>query len=488
MMTVPQSWMKPPLLAKLRATLALSAQLRQARRDPNAFVELCFRGVTQAKLHRDLQGFLSKQRRALIELPRDHGKTTQVCARLVWELGHNPSLRIILVCAAESLAVNRGRFLRDAIAENPLVRLVFPDLVPWRPWAVNAFAVERDGDMIGPSVAAFGIGGTSTGNRADLLVCDDIVDVKAVYSKAERDRVSDDFFNNLLNLLEPDGRFWGLCTPWHADDLNARLKRSGEFALFRKPIGKNLRAVWHERWSKKELVKRKKEIGAAAFARGYLLTPIADEELLIRLEWVRYSDSSSVSRQTSAAPLSGTLASSATTYDRLILSVDPAVSGKATADASGLVVLGQVENTIHCLAAIARRVTAPGLIEAIAELDAIWNPEVIVFESNGAFDAVRDLLVRHASFGPKVLGVVQSKAKAARVAAFSVSVQNGSFLVRKDQKELIDEMTTFPFGEHDDLLDAAATGTSYLLGVHRQPRMWDFAGSRDPEAWRRGAL
>ena len=30
-----------------------------------------------------------------------------------------------------------------------------------------------------------------------------------------------------MNLLEPDGRFWGLFTPWHRDDLNARLKVNG---------------------------------------------------------------------------------------------------------------------------------------------------------------------------------------------------------------------------------------------------------------------
>ena len=32
-------------------------------------------------------------------------------------------------------------------------------------------------------------------------------------------------------------------------------------------------------------------------------------------------------------------------------------------------------------------------------------------------------------------------------------------------------MITFPFGEHDDLVDAAATGTAYLLD-RREPRMW----------------
>jgi hypothetical protein len=32
-------------------------------------------------------------------------------------------------------------------------------------------------------------------------------------------------------------------------------------------------------------------------------------------------------------------------------------------------------------------------------------------------------------------------------------------------------MTTFPFGEHDDLLDAAATGAAHLL-ERREPRVW----------------
>ena len=116
-----------------------------------------------------------------------------------------------------------------------------------------------------------------------------------------------------------------------------------------------------------------------------------------------------------------------------------------------------------------------GLIEAF---DREWNPEVILFETNAAFLGIKDLLARHARFGPKVKGVTQSTDKAARVAAFSVAVENAAFRLKgeKDapdagQRELYEEMTTFPFGEHDDLLDAAATGTAYLLD-RREPRVW----------------
>ena len=163
-----------------------------------------------------------------------------------------------------------------------------------------------------------------------------------------------------------------------------------------------------------------------------------------------------------------------------VLAVDPAVSTKARADASALVVLGRTAaNEVRCLEALARRVAVPELVQLIDDADRRWHPDVILFEANAAFGAVRDLLVRHARFGPKVRGVTQSKDKLSRVHAFSVTVENGSFRLRGDgpgqvhpgQQALFDEMTTFPFGEHDDLLDAAATGTAHLL-ERPEPRVW----------------
>ncbi len=439
----------------------------EARDDPNAFIPFCLsdpagRPIAQADVHRELQAFLTAHPKALVELPRDHGKTFQLCGRLLWELGRRPGLRVKVVCATEALAAERARFLRGAIAGNGRLRLVFPHLTPARPWAADAFTVARPADAVGPSVAALGVGAASTGTRADLLVCDDIVDVRALHSRADRDRVADYFHDNLMNLLEPDGRFWGLCTPWHADDLNARLKKNDAFAVFRRAVGENLEPVWADKWPPAALAARKREIGAASFARGYRLVPVAAEEVPVRPEWVRFWD---------ATPADG--------YEGVVLSVDPAVSPKASADASALVVLGRAGAEVHTLEATARRASAPDLVALIDECDRRWKPGVVLFESNAAFAGIRDLLVRHARFGGKVKGVHQSKDKGTRVAAFSVAVENGTFRLKGEraggvdagQRGLWEEMTTFPFGEHDDLLDAAATGTAYLLD-RREPRAW----------------
>src|SRR5262245_33805269 len=117
------------------SVLLLEWKSRQARLDPDAFAEFAFtdssgRALRQAAVHRELQRFLGAHARALVELPRDHGKTMQVCLRVLWELGLQPDLRVKFVCASEALALERGRFLRSAIAQNARVPMVFPSLLP----------------------------------------------------------------------------------------------------------------------------------------------------------------------------------------------------------------------------------------------------------------------------------------------------------------------------------------------------------------------
>src|SRR5262245_57314576 len=504
-----------------RVLTGAGAEAAAARRDPNAFVEFCCtdpdgRPLKQAHVHREIQDFLSLHAKAIVELPRDHGKTVQICARVLWELGRNPALRIKIVYATERIAEDRGRFLRRAIENNLRLRDVFSRLRPGQPWAANSFSVERPAEAIGPSVVTLGVGAGLTGTRADLLVCDDIVDVKSLTSAAERARVKAFFRDNLMNLLEPDGRCWCLCTPWHADDLNAELKRDGAFEHLRRCVGAGERAVWPERWPRERLVERRREIGSASFARGYRLLPLNEDVMTIKAEWVRFWDSSHhaprdepgqdsshhaprdepgcagarsvaiargepglITRSVMATIPGTTEWTTREDWERIVLAVDPAVSANPEADRSALVVLArEPDGIVRCREATARRVTTPDLVRLIEDVDRRWQPELILFESNAAFLGVKDLLVRHASFGYKVRGIAQTRSKQSRVAAFSVAVENGTFQLKgkngavdPGQQALFDEMTTFPVADHDDLLDAAAMGTEYLLNV-REPRAW----------------
>src|SRR5262245_39206887 len=88
---------------KAATLLSLSWRMEQARLNPSDFVEVWFTGpeggpLRQGRVHRELQDFLTQNRRALVELLRDHGKSVQVCLRILWELGRNPALRVRVVC------------------------------------------------------------------------------------------------------------------------------------------------------------------------------------------------------------------------------------------------------------------------------------------------------------------------------------------------------------------------------------------------------
>jgi hypothetical protein len=271
----------------------LARSQSQARREIDAFAQLCItdpegKQLHQAALHRALQRFLSVQPRALVELPRDHGKSVQMCLRVLWELGRDPSLRVKIVCASDELAAERCRFLRDHIRGNARLRQVFPRLRSGNSWGRHRFTIDRPGYVLGPSVTAVGLGAASLGSRADLLICDDIVDVRSFASRPDRERVKRLFFDNLMNQLEPTGRLWCLFTPWHRDDLNAALKRNPAYALFRRPIGNDCESIWPEKWPRAALLARKEEIGALAFARGYRLECLAEEDAIIKPVWIRF--------------------------------------------------------------------------------------------------------------------------------------------------------------------------------------------------------
>jgi phage terminase large subunit-like protein len=445
----------------------LKRLLDGCRDDPNRFMQFVFNSLTgnethqakfhQSTLHRELQNFLSQHHRALVELPRDHGKTTQLCGRILWELGRQPDLRIKIVCATSHIAKERVRFLRECIEKNPRLKLVFPNLQPSEPWQEEFFTIMRTTNRVGHSVMAIGFLSGSTGTRADLLVCDDIVDAKAISSESVRERVHIEFENNLLNLLEPEGRFWGLFTPWHPDDLNATLKKKPSYALFRRAINSTMEPIWPEKWPTDKLTERRLEIGEAAFARGYFLEPIVEGELLIPEHAISYWFYSPTLK-----------------FERLIVTIDPAVSKSHRADYTACVVLGLWNGVVYCLEARARRVNNFELATWIGEITQRWPVDMILFETNGQFAALYNQLQQDPFFGPYLQQFQVSKNKEDRIRAFAARVQMGQFKIQgssenaphtthPSQADLFQQMTLYPTVSHDDLIDATASGTEFLF-------------------------
>ena len=132
-------------------------------------------------------------------------------------LTHNSDLN------AKLRVASIGRY----IVESPEYQRVFPNVVPDRNafWSAHELFVKRSSRSVDPSVEAKGIMSTGVGGRADLIVFDDVVDLRnAIEQPALREKVKENFFNVWMSRLDVGGRAWYISTSWHAEDLTSLLR------------------------------------------------------------------------------------------------------------------------------------------------------------------------------------------------------------------------------------------------------------------------
>lgn len=113
-----------------------------------------------------------------------------------------------------------------------------------------------------------GTGGSLTGKHADIIITDDIVNLKDRISRAERERTKA-IYQELQNIRNPGGRIINTGTPWHKEDA---------FELMPEP----------ERWDcyqtgmldKDQLETLRRSMSPSLFAANYELRHIASENAL----------------------------------------------------------------------------------------------------------------------------------------------------------------------------------------------------------------
>lgn len=129
---------------------------------------------------------------------------------------------------------------------------------------LNIYAAPRGAAQL----LGIGIGGSLTGKHADIVITDDIVNLKDRISRAERERTKS-VYMELQNICNPGGRFINTGTPWHKEDA---------FELMPEP----------ERWdcyhtgmlTEDQLDGLRRSMSPSLFAANYELRHIAQENAL----------------------------------------------------------------------------------------------------------------------------------------------------------------------------------------------------------------
>lgn len=113
-----------------------------------------------------------------------------------------------------------------------------------------------------------GTGGSITGKHADIVITDDIVNIKDRSSRAERDRIRS-IYMELQNIRNPGGRIINTGTPWHKDDA---------FAIMPEPI--RFDCYTTGLLSDAQLDTLRRSMSPSLFAANYELRHIASEDAL----------------------------------------------------------------------------------------------------------------------------------------------------------------------------------------------------------------
>ena len=229
-----------PTIAEIDAQLEVIRKKKffNAKENYCAYMELVYHGRWKRARHLDLLcEYLEKVEagemdRLIITMPPRHGKSMTVTESFPsWFIGRNPERRVIEVSYGADLARKFGLSNRRKIDEFGIE--IFGVQISRENGLATNWGVEgRAGGMI-----SAGIGGSITGQGADLLIIDDpIKNRKEAESQTYRDNIWAEWQDTLSSRLHPGGRGVVIMTRWHEDDLVGRLlSQSDEWTLINLP-------------------------------------------------------------------------------------------------------------------------------------------------------------------------------------------------------------------------------------------------------------
>ena len=450
---------------KLKEMLLLEEQLKRlqtrelAQESFMAYVQHVYEGFIVGRHHKIISEKLERiadgtLKRLIVNMPPRHSKS-EFASYLMpsWFLGKNPKLKIIQATMNTELAVRFGRKVRDLIAD-PIYHDVFPntDLKP------DSQAAGRWETSAGGEYFAAGVGAAMTGRGADLLIIDDPHSEQDALSSTAYDNTYEWYTSGPRQRLQPGGAIIIVQTRWSKKDLTGRLlaaqgkdMMSDQWEVVEFPaIMPSGEPLWPEFWNKDELLKVKAALSVSKWNAQWQQDPTSEETAVIKREWWQEWDEEDIPN-----------------LDYIIQSYDTAYSKKETADYSAITTWGvfQPHNNgdehLILLDAKRGRWNFPELKQIALEENEYWEPDLMLIEAKASGTPLADEMrlqnLPVATFAPGRKRGGGGMDKTTRMHMVSPIFESEKVWYPAGEKfadEVIEEVASFPNGEHDDFCDS----------------------------------
>jgi len=385
-------------------------------------------------------------KRLIINMPPRHTKSEFASFLLPsWMVGRKPDLKIIQTTHTTELAIRFGRKAKTLI-DSPEYQQIFKTRLREDSQAAGKWETAQGGEYY-----AAGVGSAITGRGADLLIIDDPHSEQDALNMTAMERAYEWYTSGPRQRLQPGGSIVVVMTRWNMKDLTGMLVKSQkelksdkweiiEFPAIM-PSGK---PVWPEYWKLEELEGVKASLSIGKWNAQWMQNPTAEEGSLIKREWWKTWEKPYI------PPL-----------QHIIQSYDTAYLKKETADFTAITTWGVFYPSedgpanLILLDSFKERVEFPELRKEAFRQYRYWNPETVIIEAKAAG---LPLTYELRKAGIPVINYTPSKGqdKHARVNAVSPLFESGIIWAPEEKfaEEVIEECASFPYGDHDDLVDS----------------------------------
>lgn len=398
----------------------------------------------------------------VLETPPQHGKSMTVTEALPsWCMGRHPSWRVILASYNDDSAERFARRNKEKIAA--FGETLFGVRIGGVSRATE-FELKADKGCVPGRLISRGMLAGITGNSADLLIIDDPIKNRTeADSEMRRTQIWNEWLSSLKSRLAAGAKVVVIMTPWHEDDLAARLLAAEEnIRLVRLPVeaeendplGREVGEALCPELGKDSNWLRQFKRSYLSDARGgerawralYQCSPRTEEGGIVKRSWWRRYEPGENER-----------------FAREVISVDAAFKGGEKNDYVAIEVWGKRGADYYLRYCLNSHMDFPQTLEAIRTVRRLY-PEAmtVLVEDKANGSAIIQTLQKEMFCVP----VTPLGGKEARVHAVAPAIESGHVYLPQGEEwvgAFVDQFTAFPAGKNDDMVDSATQALSYLL-------------------------